>query len=423
MKICHDAGLLVTAMICWIGQPVLSDLLEIAQYRMRNAKGRLIRPPPIPPKPRDREKSAIPESFFTAPLNSNPHNYTFLINEPKLCLNQPDIYLLILIRTIYSQADRRQAIRQTWANQRNFPNHQVILVFLFGVTEDKKDQRGIEDESRRYGDVVQEDFKDTYGNLTLKDVMAFKWAWLYCPHAKFVLVGSDEVVIDVFKLVPFLEYSMLRTNKREINNRFVLCHLYPCCTKVHHEHPKYGVSVKKYSGNAWPNYCSGTTYIVPSDVIRKLYAMSWDTPSFMPDDAWIGVLAEKLGLTFHDSFKTFAGIRNNPTVMKYFTADNYFNSEVMIGVLDYDFPGQESVMMKRVWQLILDHHKGKKVAESFWMERDRRSYRAEPNEDEHETPFSSGFLLNISVVSVLVFIMCYWLKKKRNRLLCRRCMK
>jgi hypothetical protein len=387
-------------------------------------KGRMIRPPSIPTKPRDPERSAIPESFFSAPLNCNPHNYTITINEPKLCLNKPDVYLLILIRTIYSQADRRQAIRQTWANQRNFPKRQIILLFLFGATSGQKDQRGIEEESRRYGDIIQENFRDSYENLAIKDVMAFKWAWLYCPHAQFVLVGSDEVVIDVFKLVPFLEYSVLRTDTEQFNKRFTLCHLYPCCTKVYRQHPKYSVELTKYEGNAYPNYCSGTTYIVPSNVIGKLYSMSWDTPSFMPDDAWIGVLAEKLGLTFHDSFRTFTGIRNYPTAMKHFIADDYFESEVMIGVLDYDFPGQEAVTMKRMWQLILKHHKGKKVTESFWREKDRRKYPPEPSDGQNDMHFVVGFglLLDVAILFLLIVI-CYWLKKKKLKFLCRRCIK
>jgi hypothetical protein len=56
----------------------------------------------------------------------------------------------------------------------------VKLVFLLGQTKYNQTQIRINDESEHYNDVIQEQFLDTYNNLTLKAVMMLKWVKNNC---------------------------------------------------------------------------------------------------------------------------------------------------------------------------------------------------------------------------------------------------
>ena len=303
------------------------------------------------------EDSAIPRKFFDASQNCNPHEYTFILNNRQKCSPADQVFMLILIRSVPKQLDRRMAIRETWGSSKNLPKYNLPVIFIFGKTYNKTEQDDLKEESRVYNDIVQEDFVDSYQTLTLKTVMAWKWALLFCPQASYVMIANDEVVVDVFKLVPYLQSIQGDVTDPPIKRAFSLCFLFPCCTRVLRRHPKYNLSQTIYDGQAYPSYCSGTGYVAPSSVIHDLYHMSVDTPMFMPDDAWVGVLAEKLGVGFTDTYKSYTGISSKPTVMRDFNSSTYLLSPVLFGVVDYDFPGKEATIIRILWDMIVTRHK------------------------------------------------------------------
>ena len=62
----------------------------------------------------------------------------------------------------------------------------------------------IKAESFIYGDIIQENFIDGYYNLTLKTIMGFKWSSKYCSNAKFIMKLDDDVVVNTFDLLNYL---------------------------------------------------------------------------------------------------------------------------------------------------------------------------------------------------------------------------
>lgn len=54
-------------------------------------------------------------------------------------------------------------------------NFRVRSVFIIGQTDDAEVQDKLADESLFHGDIVQEQFMESYQNLTLKAVMMMKW--------------------------------------------------------------------------------------------------------------------------------------------------------------------------------------------------------------------------------------------------------
>ncbi len=60
-------------------------------------------------------------------------------------------------------------------------------------------------ESNIYKDILQEDFNDSYRNLTLKGIMSLKWASKYCSNIKYFIKTDDDIIIDIFLLVNHLK--------------------------------------------------------------------------------------------------------------------------------------------------------------------------------------------------------------------------
>ena len=91
----------------------------------------------------------------------------------------------------------RQAIRDTWGTQAKGIG--VRVFFLVGKRAMTKIDR-LAEESDEHGDIIQEDFIDTYANLTLKSLALLRWA-----HQAFsggdrwqhVLKTDDDVYINM----------------------------------------------------------------------------------------------------------------------------------------------------------------------------------------------------------------------------------
>ena len=217
-------------------------------------------------------------------------------------------------------------------------------------------------ENRIYRDIVQEDFVDSVANQTLKAVMAFRWARAHCPHASYVMVAQDDVVVDVFKLVPYLQGLL---QKRVGQGQVALCYLYPCCLRATPPDGSPPHQVAPYTGQAFPAHASTSVYVASSVLVHRLYLMSLDTPLFSPEGPWIGVLAEKLGVAYSNTQTSYAGLDPEETpagLMQNFNRTDYLSTQVMFGVTAGKFPGREAEMLRHLWSLILAHHRDKPKA-------------------------------------------------------------
>lgn len=139
--------------------------------------------------------NAVNESFSLTSKNNN-NTFKYLKNPGwSICDNtsSSSIDLLIYVHSTPSNLKNRLLIRETWAKRGLFP--QTRLVFMLGSTHNKTIQHKIELESQIYNDIVQQNFDDSYRNLTLKCIMSLEWVSNYCPSAKYVLKTDDDVIV------------------------------------------------------------------------------------------------------------------------------------------------------------------------------------------------------------------------------------
>lgn len=106
---------------------------------------------------------------FRFTINNDPCNGTHLL-------------LLMLVHSAPENFVKRNVVRETWGQQ----SSNVALLFFVGSSDEY--QTMLEEENRKYKDLIQGNFLDAYRNMTYKHVMALKWATYHCPSKHFFFV-------------------------------------------------------------------------------------------------------------------------------------------------------------------------------------------------------------------------------------------
>ena len=247
---------------------------------------------------------------------SNPHPFNYIINEKNICQNK-DIFLIVYIHTAPTHYKQRIIIRQTWGNPKHY-NENIRVIFMLGKTSESfKVQDSLFYESEQYGDIVQEDFLDTYKNLTFKGVAALKWISTYCRHAKFVLKTDDDVFVNMFTL---LKYFKSR-DKPGMNRGLLMCSVW-YHTKVMRK-GKWKVQKNQFKDEYYPAYCAGSAFSMSMDVALSLYKASYHVPFMWVDDFYItGLLPLKVGIKLTQFKHTY--VENGLKLEEKFTGPQWY---------------------------------------------------------------------------------------------------
>ncbi|XP_076123796.1 N-acetyllactosaminide beta-1,3-N-acetylglucosaminyltransferase 4-like [Alosa pseudoharengus] len=216
-----------------------------------------------------------------------------------------DLYLLLAIKSTAAQVERRSALRDTWGRAGRIQGRRIKLVFLMGRSHDKVQghdlQPLLEWENRRYSDILQWDFVDSFLNLTRKEVGFLSWFSRACSSAQFVFKGDDDVFVNTENLVEFL-----RAHKP--TNHMLTGHIHGGSVPWRDEGTKYFVPVEMYpDGKLYPPFPSGGGYIMSRQTVLGLDVMAQKVKLFHLDDVFVGLCLREMGLnpTFHSGFLTF----------------------------------------------------------------------------------------------------------------------
>ncbi|XP_017393785.1 lactosylceramide 1,3-N-acetyl-beta-D-glucosaminyltransferase [Cebus imitator] len=223
--------------------------------------------------------------------------YQYLINHKEKCQAQ-DVLLLLFVKTAPENYDRRSAIRKTWGNE-NYARSQlkanIKTLFALGTPnplEGKELQRKLVLEDQKYNDIIQQDFVDSFHNLTLKLLLQFSWANTYCPHAKFLMTADDDIFIHMPNLIEYLQ-SLAQIGVQD----FWIGRVHRGAPPIRDKNSKYYVSYEMYQWPAYPDYTAGAAYVISGDVAAKVYEASQTlNSSLYIDDVFMGLCANKMGI-------------------------------------------------------------------------------------------------------------------------------
>ncbi|KAM4770704.1 lactosylceramide 1,3-N-acetyl-beta-D-glucosaminyltransferase [Rhinophrynus dorsalis] len=225
-------------------------------------------------------------------------SYKYLINNKDKCKKE-DVLLLLFVKTSPENRRRRDAIRNTWGNEdyiRSQYDANIKVIFALGVDADPIKsqllQKNLITENKIYQDLVQQDFLDTFHNLTLKLLLQFGWVNSYCPRAKFIMSADDDIFIHTPNLV-----SYLKTMDLIGVQDFWIGRVHRGSPPVRNRNSKYYVPYEMYQWTSYPDYTAGAAYVVSRDVAAKVYEASQTlNTSLYIDDVFMGLCANKMGV-------------------------------------------------------------------------------------------------------------------------------
>uniref|UniRef100_A0A674IN70 Hexosyltransferase n=1 Tax=Terrapene triunguis TaxID=2587831 RepID=A0A674IN70_9SAUR len=220
-------------------------------------------------------------------------NFLFTLRERLKC-KDTNPFLVILVSSQPTDIEARQAIRVTWGSKKSWGDRQVLILFLLGQGAEREDSLAlsIEDESILYGDIIRQDFMDTYNNLTLKTIMAFRWVSEFCSNTKYVMKTDSDVFINAGNLLMFLQ---------NVNSSDSFFTGYPLIDNFSYRgfYRKTYISYDEYPFKVYPPYCSGMGYILDGKLALKIYEMMSHIKPIKFEDVYVGICLNILNVNIH----------------------------------------------------------------------------------------------------------------------------
>jgi hypothetical protein len=225
-----------------------------------------------------------------ATINPFPLDVEFVVHNPDLCRspsNQP-VDWLIYFHSKPDNAEKRQLLRNSWASEYLLNGTRTKRAFMVGMPQGRPEEQRIfsslMEEFVQHRDLVVGNFLDSYNNLTLKSIMAMKWISTYCANAKQAVKADDDVFVNIVELTSLVSSQPDQS------------HMITCPVFYEHTMPilrdpnscmKWCAVPTDFPGDTtYPQYCSGTAYVISVDLTGDLYHAALRTRFFFIDDVY-----------------------------------------------------------------------------------------------------------------------------------------
>lgn len=252
---------------------------------------------------RVKDYNSLPQRFKDFLLYMHCRSYRLKVDPEDICQDPP--FLLLAVKSLAPHFDRRQAIRESWGRAGSLQNHTIATVFLLGTAtaEDHHPDLSamLSYESQQHRDIVQWDYRDSFFNLTVKEVLFLEWIQSRCPAARFIFKGDDDVFVNTYKILNFLK-DLPQARAKDLFVGDVITNAGPHRDKK----VKYFIPESLFVGT-YPPYAGGGGYLYSGDIAARLHNASQHVALYPIDDVYTGMCLKKLGLApeKHKGFRTF----------------------------------------------------------------------------------------------------------------------
>ncbi|CAL8341696.1 unnamed protein product [Arctogadus glacialis] len=271
----------------------------------------------------------LPEQVRAFVGSMHRRRYPLIINQPDVCgpngaLTPGSPALLIAVKSQVGNFENRQAIRETWGRRGRVTGPmgrgvwEVRTVFLLGRQDAGNGPhpdlgRLLALENGQHADILQWDFRDTFFNLTLKELLFWGWFEEHCPTATFVFKGDDDVLVRTNRLLEYLQHRLdehllwrgLQNNSDASFDLFV-GEVINNARPNREPNTKYYIPESFYSG-VYPPYAGGGGVAYSGSLLMRLREVSELVQMFPIDDVYLGMCLNRLGVapSHHPGFFTF----------------------------------------------------------------------------------------------------------------------
>ncbi|XP_059197257.1 UDP-GlcNAc:betaGal beta-1,3-N-acetylglucosaminyltransferase 7 [Centropristis striata] len=283
---------------------------------------------------------SLEDNFKQFMLYRHCRYFPMHLNHAEKCTG--DIYLLMVIKSVATQHDRREVIRKTWGKEQVVDGKRIKTLFLLGtpsnVVERANHQKLVEYEDHIYKDILQWDFQDSFFNLTLKETHFLKWFQTFCPSVRYVFKGDDDVFVSVENIFEYLEST------EGAKNLFVGDVIFKA-KPIRNKENKYYIPLALYNKTHYPPYAGGGGFLMDGSLVRRLYLAAETLELYPIDDVFLGMCLEALQVTpiKHNAFKTFGLVKNKNSKMN--REPCFFKSMIVVHKL---LPPE----LLRMWNLV-----------------------------------------------------------------------
>ncbi|TSS97576.1 Beta-1,3-galactosyltransferase 2 [Bagarius yarrelli] len=217
--------------------------------------------------------------------------YKYIINEPDKCRKKM-AFLVLLIPVQPKNIEARNAIRQTWGNESLAKG--IVRIFLMGVENATRNsglqQYNLRAESQTHRDIIQQDYVESYYNLTIKTLMGMHWVSSFCPNTKYVM----KVDSDMFVNTEYLHKKLLKTNIPR--KMYFTGYLMRGYKPNRNRDSKWYMPPDLYPSESYPTFCSGTGYVFSGDMAKRIYTTSLSITRLHLEDVYVGLCLSKLNI-------------------------------------------------------------------------------------------------------------------------------
>ncbi|KAM3611465.1 uncharacterized protein V6R79_018917 [Siganus canaliculatus] len=229
-----------------------------------------------------------------------PDTYQYILNAPAACKDTRP-FLLFMVPVAPQEAAARDAVRKTWGS----PSKDTLTLFYVGLPgggEVSSIQEKLEEESRKYADIIQMDFHDSYQNLTIKTMMMMNWLATHCPNASYAMKVDADIFVNVFYLI-----KRLRGSPRE---GFITGSVINDGKPRRDNNSKWYISEELYPEDRFPPYLSGAGYVFSADLAARISWASRFVRMIPLEDVYVGLCLHVLGVrpVYSHSLPTFRNL-------------------------------------------------------------------------------------------------------------------
>nr|ACO15219.1 Beta-1,3-galactosyltransferase 1 [Caligus clemensi] len=182
---------------------------------------------------------------------------------------------------------QRDAIRRTWFRDLG-PSFKAV--FLIG-RDDKMEPSSVSllhSEMEAFGDIIIEDFVDTYNNLTLKSILMLQFVIQMELNIKYLFKMDDDIYLNARRIPELLDmrtttiggFRFTQTSPTRYSTVFSYDRKWIC--------PRW-----MYPSSEFPAYIGGPGYLLPGPTVPSLYHSAFTVPFIHLEDVFItGILAD-----------------------------------------------------------------------------------------------------------------------------------
>jgi hypothetical protein len=188
--------------------------------------------------------------------------------------------------------DIRNQVRATYANITQHQGCAIRHVFLLARTDYVEAQEWVRQEARRYGDVVQFDFDDSYQNLARKTAGGFYWVNKTCNNAKYIIKTDDDILVLPQNAIRLLAGLSADQERILYSGRLQTS----VSARPVRKYGKWKVAKDVYPYMRYPPYVWGMGIIMSQEILQKFLRASNRVPQIHIEDAFVGLLARATGI-------------------------------------------------------------------------------------------------------------------------------